>query len=124
MVEKLSLFPELLLSFRYASFMFIGFPESVVYLAGGLAGLNVPLSSLGDSGRGAILEDGDLDFPPMPAVELCLPSLTPFGNPTYRELKSPEMAAAIAVLESSLGLFSPCAARSGSCLGALADMSN
>lgn len=91
-----------------------------MYLVRGLVGL----SSLGESGVRVILEDGDLDFPPMPAVELCLPSLTPLGSPTCREPRSPERAAAIAVFEPSLGLFSPWAARSGSCLGVFEDMAN
>lgn len=124
MVEKLPLFPDLLLSRRYAWFMSIALPESVVYFAGGFVGGFVGLNSFGDSGLGVIREEGDVDFPPIPAVELCLPSLTPFGNPTCRELKSPEIAAAMADDDPSLGLFSPCAARRGNCLGAAEDMSN
>ena len=104
--------------------MSMDFPESVLYRPGGLVGLIVEFKNWGDSGRGAILDEGDLDFPPMPAVELCLPSPTPFGSPTYSELKSPDIAAAIAELDPSRGLFSPWAARSGSCLGAFEDMSN
>lgn len=107
MVEKLPLFPDLLLNRRYAWLMSIALPESVVYFLGGLLGGLVESNSLGDSGLGLMREDGDWDFPPMPAVELCLPSLTPFGSPTYRELKSPDIAAAMAEEDPSLGLFSP-----------------
>ena len=62
--------------------MSIALPESVVYFAGGLTGGLVGLNSFGDSDLGAMREDGEVDFPPIPAVELCLPSRTPFGSPT------------------------------------------
>lgn len=104
--------------------MSIALPESVVYFPGGIEGFNVGLNRLGDSARGVILDEGDRDFPPIPAVELCLPSPIPLGSPTCRELKSPDIAAAMAELDPSRGLFSPCAARSGNCLGTFEVMSN
>jgi len=51
------------------------------------------LSAAGDSDLGGSRDDGDLDLPPIPTVELCLPSLAKPGKVD----RSPEIAAAIAL---------------------------
>lgn len=53
------------------------------------------LSGVGDSDLGGSRDDGDLDLPPIPTVELCLPSLA-LAKPG-RVDRSPEIAAAIAL---------------------------
>lgn len=52
------------------------------------------LNAAGDSDLGGSRDDGDLDLPPIPTVELCLPSLA-LAKPGKVD-RSPEIAAAIA----------------------------
>lgn len=112
--------PLALLSILYALSILICLPESVTYLAGGLFGPNKP----GEADR-RILEEGDLEWPPAPTVELCLPDGTPLGSPTWSDEKSPDKAAAMAVPEPSLGRVLGCVTRLGTVVaGVVLGMSN